>query len=350
MTFSLRNVVGVVNLSKKKDVPKGLLFDYTNWPGWAKYAYDTFIGCHIAHLLDFCVALICYFYIFLPTFDEAKEFRLGWISKVIAFNLAVEFILYGFWHHMLYASSQFAPPVKHKKFNKNNQYEPNGKVGYFKSSTGQLQREVTFTTIAFLISSAYQIVMTHLWAKGIIPVYLDFWAYPAWSIGWMIFVTYWREFHFYWAHRAMHPWWHIKYGLREGDIGAVLYRYVHSLHHKSYNPGPWAGLSMHPVEHIIYYSVTLTPLLVLQHPMHFLFCKFHADIAPIGGHDGFADPGGDSDHHYMHHAKFDGNYGTPLVDFDRLFGTYLPFDKNSQKLEPPLSPKKVMADLSPYIK
>jgi hypothetical protein len=27
-----------------------------------------------------------------------------------------------------------------------------------------------------------------------------------------------------------------------------IYKYVHSLHHKSYNPGPWSGLSMHPIE------------------------------------------------------------------------------------------------------
>ena len=36
---------------------------------------------------------------------------------------------------------------------------------------------------------------------------------------------------------------------------------------------------MHPVEHLLYYSVTLLPLLVTMHPLHFLYCKFHADIA-----------------------------------------------------------------------
>jgi hypothetical protein len=33
------------------------------------------------------------------------------------------------------------------------------------------------------------------------------------------------------------------------DPGRLLYKYVHSLHHKSYNPGPWSGLAMHPVGH-----------------------------------------------------------------------------------------------------
>lgn len=331
MTIQLRNVVGVVNLANKKAVPKGVVFDYQSWPLWAQKTYDTLIGCHLAHLLDFSMAVLCYFLVFLPTYHEAKEFRIGWISKVVGFNLAVEFILYGFWHHMMYASSTFAPHVKPKKFNKVNQYEPNaGKVGYYHSTTGQLQREIFFTTAGFLMSSAFQVIMTHLWARGIVPVYLDFWAYPAWSIGWLLFVTYWREFHFYWIHRAMHPWWNSKGGLFNGDIGAFLYRHFHSLHHKSYNPGPWAGLSMHPVEHLIYYTCTLIPLLVTQHPLHFLYAKFHADVAPIGGHDGFADPGGNADYHYVHHAKFDGNYGVPLVDFDRLFGTYIPFEPKKE--------------------
>ena len=140
----------------------------------------------------------------------------------------------------------------------------------------------------------------------------------------MKFVTYFRELHFYWCHRGMHPWWNRNNGLAQGDIGAFLYRHVHSLHHKSHNPGPWSGLSMHPVEHLMYYSCTWIPLFFLTaHPMHFLYCKFHADIAPIGGHDGFDEPSANGDFHYLHHAKFECNYGVPFpIDFDRMFGTW----------------------------
>jgi hypothetical protein len=31
------------------------------------------------------------------------------------------------------------------------------------------------------------------------------------------------------------------------DLGRLLYRHVHSLHHRSYNTGPWSGIAMHPV-------------------------------------------------------------------------------------------------------
>ena len=124
----------------------------------------------------------------------------------------------------------------------------------------------------------------------------------------------------------MHPWKDRKLGLLDGDIGAFLYRHVHSLHHKSYNPGPWSGLSMHPVEHFMYYSCTWMPLFVTAHPISFLYCKFHADVAPIGGHDGYDDPGPNGDFHWLHHAYFECNYGVPWpIDFDKMFGTWVDY-------------------------
>merc|ERR1712032_538286 len=131
-----------------------------------------------------------------------------------------------------------------------------------------------------------------------------------------------RGLHFFCAHRCMHPWWNVKNGLRQGDIGAFLYRHVHSLHHKSYNPGPWSGLCMHPVEHFLYYTcATLPPLFLTVHPLHFLYTKFHADIAPIGGHDGMDTEGGDF--HFLHHSKFECNYGVPFpINLDKIFGTW----------------------------
>ena len=42
---------------------------------------------------------------------------------------------------------------------------------------------------------------------------------------------------------------------------AFLYRWVHSHHHKSYNPTAWSGISMTPVESTAYFSAALIPLL-----------------------------------------------------------------------------------------
>jgi len=318
MTFSIRNIVGIHRLhTGQKNYSTPLIFKtYAQWSYWQRKAFDYLIWCHLAHALDFSAALLCWLWIFPITFPQANEWHFKWVSIVFLYNLAWEFTVYPFWHWMTHARiSPYAQgPLHEKKFNPNNPYEEKGQH--------HLSREIIHTTLGWLQSAFVQCVFMWLWASGRLPYYSDFWSRPYFSIFILLGVTFWREFHFYWIHRFMHPWWSVKNGLRQGDIGAFLYRYVHSLHHRSRNPGPWSGLSMHPIEHFFYYTVTYFPLLFACHPLHFLYAKFHADIAPIGGHDGYDDPAGGSDHHYLHHAFFECNYGSPLVNFDSLFGTY----------------------------
>ena len=67
-------------------------------------------------------------------------------------------------------------------------------------------------------------------------------------------------------HRAMHPWKTTSIP----DIGKFLYKQVHSLHHKSYNPTAFSGTNMHPVEATLYYSAALIPAVFGLHPIHSL--------------------------------------------------------------------------------
>lgn len=147
-------------------------------------------------------------YLFPVTFPYAKEWSWDWVSKVgqvrsinnnkvVAYNLACEFIFYGFWHWVTYSGPFARGPLKQMKYNPENQYA---------GESGHLKREFIFTTLGFLQSSAFQCVIMHLWSSGKLPYYSEFWKYPAWSIGHLLLVTYWREFHFYWVHRMMHPW------------------------------------------------------------------------------------------------------------------------------------------------
>jgi len=296
------------NKEKKQRTPSKSE-DFNSW------LFTTMVVCHLAHTCDFLVALVCYSYFF--PIEKANVFSLDWILTVLLYNFSVEFIFYGGWHTVMYG------PLRKilwgYKFNPEDQY-----------STSNLKREITFTTLGFLQSSIYQIIMMHLMASNKISWYSDFWKYPIWSVFWLLFTTYWREFHFYWVHRMIHPW-RIELPI-VGDPGKFLYTNFHKLHHMSSNPGPFSGLSMHPVEHLIYYSCTLLPLILPLHPLHFLYAKFHADIAPIGGHDGYANPpGGGSDYHYLHHSKFEYNYGVPLIPFDKVFGTWMEYDEYVEK-------------------
>eukprot|EP00239_Pterosperma_sp_CCMP1384_P001244 CAMPEP_0197847882 /NCGR_PEP_ID=MMETSP1438-20131217/7399_1 /TAXON_ID=1461541 /ORGANISM="Pterosperma sp., Strain CCMP1384" /LENGTH=337 /DNA_ID=CAMNT_0043459945 /DNA_START=47 /DNA_END=1060 /DNA_ORIENTATION=- len=330
MTYKISNVLNIISVSKGTPAPTAQSYGV-----WGDRLYRYTIGCHYGHYLEFLVTLICYNFAF--PIHKAHQIEAGWILEVIGFNIAVELVLCNFWHWMTYVSPYArSEPMKERKFNQENQYEPSGVVGFLWSSTGNLQREVLFTTLGWLQSSALQCLFMHLWATGRLPYHDVFFKsgdmkHNLSVIGSVLFITYWREFHFYWCHRMIHPWrWEVP-GI--GDIGKFMYKHFHSLHHKSYNPGPWSGLSMHPVEHFFYYSCTWVAALIKCHPIMFLYAKFHADIAPIGGHDGHQDPAGNGDFHYLHHAKFECNYGVPLIDFDRLFGTWVDYAENKAAKE-----------------
>lgn len=338
MTWSIRHVVGVMT----KEVRAGWFG--TKEPlfgaGWTsiKVAGDWTLddlytyawGCHVGHSTEFLVACVAYWLFFSDGTWEAEcaEWRVGWVAKVLAFQFACELIFVGGWHWFTYCS-RFSAGMTPHKFNERNQYADAGEtVGLASSSSGHLQREIRFTTLGWLQSGLWQCLVTWAWASGRLPVAPAAFTARLWpNVLGLHLVTYWREIHFYWCHRGIHPWWDRKLGLLDGDVGAFLYRHAHSLHHKSHNPGPWSGLSMHPVEHFLYYSCAwLLPLVFTVHPLHFLYAKYHADIAPIGGHDGFEEPGGNGDFHYLHHAKFECNYGVPFpVDFDKMFGTWVEY-------------------------
>lgn len=84
------------------------------------------IQCHYGHLLDFAVALAFYQFVWPLTFPHAKtlDFSVGgWISIVVAFNLAVEWTLFPFWHWMTYSTASLASKLRGYKYNQLNQYE-----------------------------------------------------------------------------------------------------------------------------------------------------------------------------------------------------------------------------------
>ena len=59
-------------------------------------------------------------------------------------------------------------------------------------ASGNLQREVTFTTLGWLQSAAWQVLMTWAWASGRLPVYTAFWASPVYSVAGVVAGDAWR--------------------------------------------------------------------------------------------------------------------------------------------------------------
>ena len=313
MTFGLRNFLGAAE--GKRQIKGCASLRYAELPLWLTKALDIFFFEHYLHLLELCIALLFYHTLWDHTFPRASSPSLDWILPVFAFNFATMFATYGFWHWWTY-TGPYAATLKGFKFNPEHPYAgPEG--------AASLRREVLFTSLGWAQSAALQCVGMWAFASGRAPFYARFWSRPAFSVCTLLLVNHWRTTHFYWVHRLMHPWgWRGAWA--RWDPGAALYRAVHALHHKSTNPGPWAGLSMHPVEHFLYYSCAWVPFFVSLHPLVFLFAKFHADVSPVGGHDGHEDPGGGGNgYHWLHHHRFDCNYGVPTIDWDRLCGTFV---------------------------
>jgi sterol desaturase/sphingolipid hydroxylase (fatty acid hydroxylase superfamily) len=126
---------------------------------------------------------------------------------------------------------------------------------------------------------------------------------PAFVPRYLPLIMLWGDLHFYVTHRLIHS--------------GFLYKEYHSLHHKSHNPNPFSGLSMHTVEHIIYFTAML-PCLAAGVSLE--ACDMMGGgliLGPLPAHIGVWPF---ETHHWNHHAEFNFNYGNSEM-FDILFGT-----------------------------
>ncbi len=165
------------------------------------------------------------------------------------------------------------------------------------------------------IWTLYEAVTYWMFANGYMLFPVNWLESPIYCTLLFIAIPFIRAHHFYFTHR----WTHWK----------PLYRIAHYLHHKYTNTGPWSGLSMHPIEHLIYFSGVALHWIIPSHPVHALFHAQHTGLAPVWGHSGFekivigqkAYKFHDN-FHFLHHRYFECNYGAPDTPFDHWFDTW----------------------------
>ena len=141
--------------------------------------------------------------------------------------------------------------------------------------------------------------------------------------------------HFYFIHRLIH--W------------KPIYKWVHYLHHKNVTVGPWSGLSMHPVEHLLYISTILVHFFIPSHPIHFIYQGIHTIVGAQKGHSGYerlvvnkktgASIPSAGYFHYLHHKYFECNYGELTSPLDKWFGS---FHDGTKKTQNKIFKKKVI--------
>lgn len=272
------------------------------WPGYL-WPYNAF----------WLIVAIVTWVLLTPELQAMQAIEAGWVGLLLARNVVFVLLVFGGLHLYFYllraqgdelrfTSRSFA--VGNRRFRFNHQVRDN-----------------MFHTLLYGVPvfTAFEAITYWGFANGFLGYGsnasggVGFWL---WSALLFLLAPVIHALHFYFGHRLMHT--------------KHLYRRFHALHHRNVDIGPWSGLSMHPVEHVVYFSTVAVQWLLAIHPLNALFQIQLAVFYAAFGHTGFEKLmlgknlgiDGGSHFHYLHHKHFECNYGGSLVPLDRLFGTF----------------------------
>ena len=258
------------------------------------------------------LAALTWYYL-QPGSDQLSNFSQlspGWILPMYGRNVAMLTIVAGTLHILLYWRR-----VQGTRFKYNSRWPSSSSKVFFLNSQ---VKDNMFWSLASgaTIWTMYEVLMLWAYGNGWVP-FVTFSSNPVYCVVLAVALPFWQDLHFYVVHRISH--W------------KPLYTSAHYLHHRNTNVGPWSGLSMHPIEHLLYFTRWIILFIVPSHPIHMFFLMQRPAINPAIGHTGFdrivlkkdSDGGTsvDSFFHYLHHRHFECNYGTSTVPLDRWFGT-----------------------------
>ena len=254
------------------------------------------------------LALACWMWL-QPSLETTKTLAFDWIALIWLRNMALMILVAGGLHWFFYMRQGQGDRLK---------FDPRDLMRKGKQFTfGGQVRDNVFWSLSTGVGTwtAFEVLMFWAMGNGWAPVLV--WSdNPVWFIALFLLTPVWISFHFYWIHRLIH--W------------GPLYRAVHALHHRNVNVGPWSGLSMHPVEHLIFFSSIFVHLIVAASPVHILFHMQHQALTAATSHTGFEDLlvrdrrqlALGTFHHQMHHRYFEVNYGNLEMPWDKWFGTF----------------------------
>jgi len=182
---------------------------------------------------------------------------------------------------------------------------------------GSQVRDNMFWTLASGVTvwTAYEALMLWALANGHAPA-LSMPEQWLWLALFIFLLPLWETTHFFLIHRLIHT--------------TELYKRIHSLHHRNTNVGPWSGMSMHPLEHLIYLSTILVHFIIPSTPLLIAFHLMYFTLSAATTHTGYQGiliggklvlPLG-TFHHQLHHRFFTCNYGGLEIPWDQWTGSF----------------------------
>lgn len=244
-----------------------------------------------------------------PAPETMQTLAPGWVLTIWARNLILLTLYAGTLHLWLFT---FTLQGDRLKYDARPLMRDNGSFAFRDQVKDNMFHSLTSGVAAWTL---FEVLYWWGVSNNVIPTFA-FRGNEAWFLLWLLAVPIFTSAHFYFVHRLLH--W------------PPLYAHVHALHHRSINIGPWSGLSMHPVESLLYASAVLIHFILPSHPVIFLVHIYIKMIGPAFSHAGFESllardtrliNAGDF-HHQLHHRFFECNYGTAEVPWDRWFGSF----------------------------
>ena len=246
-----------------------------------------------------------------PDISRMSTLEIGWIATIYLRNFVLMVLVFGGLHFNFYILK-----AQDTRYKFNNRWQTvHHRRFLFQNQTWD---NIFWSTLSGCsIWSAYEVLIFWAYANDLLP-YTDWNTHPIYFIFLFCAIPVIRDAHFYIVHRLLHY--------------SFLYKTIHYLHHKNVNIGPWSGLSMHPIEHLLYFSGVLVHWIIMSHPLHAILHLQQTGLAPALGHCGFEKleiKGGASISlgqkyfHYLHHRYFECNYGGDgTVPLDKWIGTF----------------------------
>lgn len=283
------------------------LFD---WPPRPKAAFLSVTKRWVSlsrNLLFLLLATIIY-NTMISDLETMKTLSADWIWPIFLRNATLMLALAGGLHLYLFT---FKKQGKKLKYDPREDLEKSGKFSFRNQVHDNMFWSLTSGVATW---SLYEVFYFWGVANGVIPTFA-FTEYPVVFVFWLLVLPFVLSTHFYLTHRLLH--W------------PPLFKVAHKLHHRNTHIGPWSGMSMHPIEHILYISSVLLHYVIPSHPVLVIMHLFTRSLAPALSHAGFEQVlvkdkkliDAADFHHQLHHKYYECNYGNPDSPWDRWFGS-----------------------------